>query len=227
MKTRAPGPIFQSRNFMIFAIVMAMLSALGGYQLSQLVSQVNDSSARRSVQLLEIEEDLDDAAIGLGRQVQEWKDMLLRSSDRGVYDKHQQGFKEASIAVQYALLKAKTAMQNIGMDTAAIDHLIGEHKSLLSKYLNAHSKLQTMDGDFPGAVDKQVLGVDRRLQNEITSVKDGISNFAKQQMFRAPETQGNRYLMMGLLGAFALFFMALLGYSFGCLLQGRGDRAGH
>lgn len=208
-----------------FALVVALLSALGGYQLSQLVSRVNDSSAQRSVQLLEIEEDLDDAAIGLGRQIQEWKNMLLRSGDKPMYDKHQQGFKEASIAVQYALLKAKNSMQGIGMDTAAIDHLIGEHKSLLSEYLTAHTRLEAMAVESPDMVDRQVVGVDRSLQTEITTVKDGISDFAKRQMFRMPETQGNRYLLIGLLGASSLFFMALLGFAFGRFLQGRDDRA--
>lgn len=208
-----------------FTLIVALLSVLGGYQLSQLVSRVNDSSAQRSVQLLEIEEDLDDAAIGLGRQIQEWKNMLLRSGDKPMYDKHQQGFKEASIAVQYALLKAKNSMQGIGMDTAAIDHLIGEHKSLLSEYLTAHTRLGAMAVESPGTVDRQVVGVDRRLQTEITTVKDGISDFAKRQMFRMPETQGNRYLLIGLLGASSLFFMALLGFVFGRFLQGRDDRA--
>lgn len=208
-----------------FTLIVALLSVLGGYQLSQLVSRVNDSSAQRSVQLLEIEEDLDDAAIGLGRQIQEWKNMLLRSGEKPMYDKHQQGFKEASIAVQYALLKAKNSMQGIGMDTAAIDHLIGEHKSLLSEYLTAHTRLGAMAVESPGTVDRQVVGVDRRLQTEITTVKDGISDFAKRQMFRMPETQGNRYLLIGLLGASSLFFMALLGFVFGRFLQGRDGRA--
>lgn len=179
---------------------------------------MNEAAAQRSVQLLEIEESLDEAAIGLGRQVQEWKDMLLRVNDKALYDKHQKAFKESSLDVQYALLGAKGVMQNIGMDTADIDHLINEHKSLLSEYLLAYSKLRPAVKNSPYKVDMQIIGVDRKLQQDIESVKAGISAFAKQQMFRTAETQGDRNLMIGLLGATSLFFMALFGFIFANLM---------
>lgn len=202
------------QHFALFAVAMALLSLLGGYQLAQLFAQVSASTAQRSVQLFEIEERLDDAAIGLGRQVQEWKNMLLRAQDQTLYGKHQQAFKEASIDVQYALLNAKTTMQELGMDTTDIDHLIVEHKSLLSEYLTAYSRLAPHVAESPGAVDLRVMGVDRKLQHRIASVKSAISAYAKQQMTAAPHTQGNRYLMIGLLGAASLFFMALFGFLF-------------
>jgi hypothetical protein len=213
--TRTPSnPIYLSKAFLIFIAVLTMLAIAGGYQLSRIFSQVDLSAAQRSVRLLDIEESLDDAAIGLGRQVQEWKDMLLRANDKARYDSHQKAFRESSISVQYALLKAKTEMQDIGMDTADIDHLLAEHKSLLSEYLIAHSKLKPSVRDSSSQVDMLIVGVDRKLQHDIASVKEGISAFAKQQMYRTPETQGNRHLMIGLLGATSLFFMALFGFVF-------------
>lgn len=203
-----------SKTFLIFTTVLTMLAIAGGYQLSRIFSQVDQSAAQRSVQLLDIEESLDDAAIGLGHQVQEWKDMLLRANDKVRYESHQKAFRESSIGVQYALLNAKNAMQEIGMDTADIDHLIAEHKLLLSEYLIAHSKLKPSVKESSSQVDMQIVGVDRKLQQDIASVKAGISAFAKQQMYRTPETQGNRYWMIGLLGAISLFFMAMFGFVF-------------
>lgn len=197
---------------------MLLLAMAGGYQLSRIFSQVNEAAAQRSVQLLEIEESLDEAAIGLGRQVQEWKDMLLRVNDKSLYDKHQKAFKESSVGVQYALLGAKGVKQNIGMDTAEIDRLIDEHKSLLSEYLLAYAKLKPEVKSSPNNVDMQIIGVDRKLQQDIEAVKAGISAFAKQQMYKAAETQGNRNLMIGLLGATSLFFMAMFGFVFANLL---------
>lgn len=205
---------YLSKTFLIFITVLTMLAIAGGYQLSRIFSQVDQSAVQRSAQLLDIEESLDDAAIGLGRQVQEWKDMLLRANDKARYDFHQNAFRESSIGVQYALLEAKTTMRDIGMDTADIDHLISEHKSLLSEYLIAHSKLKPSMKESSGQVDMQIVGIDRKLQRDIASVKAGISAFAKQQMYRTPETQGNRYWMIGLLGATSLFFMAMFGFVF-------------
>lgn len=206
--------IYLSKSFLAFISVMTMLAIAGGYQLSRLFTQVNQSATQRSVQLLNIEESLDDAAIGLGRQVQEWKDMLLRANDKVRYDSHQKAFRESSIGVQYALLEAKNTMQDIGMNTVNIDHLLAEHKSLLSEYLIAHSKLKPSVKESSSQVDMQIVGVDRKLQQDIASVKEGISAFAKQQMYRTPETQGKRHMMIGLLGATSLFFVAMFGFLF-------------
>ncbi|MDD2701421.1 MAG: hypothetical protein PHH36_09310 [Sideroxydans sp.] len=197
-----------------FVVLAACLSALGGYQLSQLFLEVDVSSAKRSVQLLEIEEYLDDAAIGLGRQIQEWKDMLLRVKDSVQHAKHQQGFKEASIAVQYALMQSKSIMLDIGMETVNIDELIAEHKSLLTDYLQAYAGLKSSEADSRYNVDRQVRGVDRSLQARIVQLKSAISDYAKQQLVRAPETQGSRNIMVGLLGAVSLLLMAGLGFIF-------------
>ncbi|MDD5472192.1 MAG: hypothetical protein PHP05_09795 [Sideroxydans sp.] len=198
-------------GFLVLAVVLAVL---GGYQLSQLFHEVDVSSAKRSVQLLEIEERLDDAAIGLGRQVQEWKDMLLRVHNSVQHAQHQQGFKEASIAVQHALLAARTNMLDIGMDTTDIDGLIAEHKSLLSEYLQAYSDLRSAEAGSGSRVDKQVLGVDRKLQARIVQVKSAISEYAKLQLARAPQTQGSRNVMVGLIGTISLFMMAVLGFAY-------------
>lgn len=202
------------RGMAKFLVLAMALATLGGYQLSQLFHEVDVSSAKRSVQLLEIEERLDDAAIGLGRQVQEWKDMLLRVHDSVQHAQHQQGFKEASIAVQHALQEARTNMLEIGMETTDIDGLIAEHKSLLSEYLQAYSGLRSAETGSGSRVDKQVLGVDRSLQARIVQVKSAISEYAKLQLARAPQTQGSRNVMVGLIGTVSLFMMAMLGFVF-------------
>lgn len=201
-------------NLAKFAAVAFCLAALGGYQLAQLFLEVDISSAKRSVQLLEIEEYLDDAAIGLGHQIQEWKDMLLRVNDSQQHAKHQQGFKEASIAVQYALMKSKTIMLDIGMDTANIDELIAEHKTLLGEYLQAYAGLKPSEAESRDRVDRQVRGVDRSLQARMVQVKSAISDYAKLQLARAPQTQGSRNVMVGMLGAISLLLMAGLGFVF-------------
>jgi hypothetical protein len=135
-------------------------------------------------------------------------------NDKALYEKHQKAFKDSSVDVQFALLGAKGVMQNLGMDTAEIDRLIDEHKSLLSEYLLAYAKLKPEVNNSPNKVDMQIIGVDRKLQQDIEAVKAGISAFAKQQMYKAAETQGNRNLMIGLLGATSLFFMAMFGFVF-------------
>lgn len=203
-------------RWLAFLALALTLSGIGGYQLAQLFGRVSETSAQRSVQLLEIEERLDDAAISLGRQIQEWKNMLLRSEDKLLYERHLQGFKDASIEVQYALMKARTVMQHIDMETVEMETLAAGHKALLAEYLQAHNKMLQPAGQMNSdEVDKRVIGADRQLQERIATLKSAISEHARQQLTRAPEVQARRYFMLGLLGALSLFLMAAFGYFMG------------
>lgn len=203
-------------RWLVFLVIALCLSGIGGYQLTQLFSRVSESSAQRSVQLLEIEERLDDAAISLGRQIQEWKNMLLRSEDKLLYERHLQGFKDASIEVQSALRQARSVMQQIDMDTVEMEKLSAGHKVLLAEYLQAHSRMLQPAGKLTSdEVDMRVIGADRQLQERIAALKSAISEHARQQLTRAPEAQARRYLMLGLLGALSLFMMAVFGYYMG------------
>ncbi|MBU0620343.1 MAG: hypothetical protein KJ795_00715 [Gammaproteobacteria bacterium] len=206
-------PFYMRKTFVQFVAMMALAAILGGYLLSQLVLRMNDLSAQRSVQLLEIEEYLDDAAITLGQQVQEWKNLLLRTESQELHARHIEAFKESSVGVQYALRNTKRAMQEIGMDTADIDNLINEHRSLLAIYLQAFSKLDPNDASSIGEVDRQIRGVDRKLQTNITTVKSATSKFAKNQMTGNSPAEKYRHLMFGMLVAMCLFLMALLGFA--------------
>lgn len=206
------APVALRKAFIRFTAVMALLAILGGYLLSQLVLRMNDASAQRSVQLLEIEEHLDDAAITLGQQIQEWKNMLLRADNQELYARHLEAFKESSVGVQYALRNAKRAMQALGMDTAEIDRLIDEHRVILAEYLQAFSRLDPRAAGSSGAVDRHIMGVDRNLQKHIATVKAATSGFAKQQLSGTSYAEKYRHLMFGLLGAVCLFLMALLAF---------------
>lgn len=211
------------RSFKIFIAVVTLLSIFGGYQLSQLIYRMNDFYLQRAEQLLAMEGNLDDAAIALGRQIQEWKDMLLRANDIELFSKHRKAFSDSGVRVQEALLRTKTAMQNDGMDTGEIEQLIYEHQSLLSDYLIAQTMLNPRQIDSFREVDKQVIGVDRNLQQHIAIVKTDIVHFSKQQLNGTMPAQGNRYLL-GLLGGLSLLIMSLVGFFFASHFQGNRTR---
>lgn len=152
----APGHLH--RSFAIFFAVMTLVSVFGGYQLSRLLFQMNDSIQQRTDRLMVIEMSLDDASIALGMQIQEWKDMLLRAGDEELYFKHRKAFQDSSVGVQYALLRSKDAMREVGLDTAVIDQLSNEHKALVSNYLLAQARLNPGKIASAHEVDKLVIG---------------------------------------------------------------------
>jgi hypothetical protein len=210
--------VYLAKPFKIFILVITLLSVFGGYQLSQLIHRMNDSYLQRTEKILAIERSLDDASIALGRQIQQWKEMLLRVNDSVLYNKHRQAFFDFGVSVKDALMRTKVAMQDGGMDTGEIEQLLGEHQSLLSDYLYAKSILNPKHGDSYLETDKQVIGVDRKLQNHIAVVKTEIQHFSNQQLKETMLAQGNRYLL-GLVGALSLLFMALVGFVFASRFQ--------
>jgi len=214
MKKLLPDFGYLPKVFVIFLVLMTLVSVFGGYQLTRLIYKMIDFPLQRAEQLLVAEMNLDDAAIELGMQIQEWKDMLLRANDIEKYSKHRKAFLDSSVDVQYALQRAKTSMQNVGLDTGEIDQLSIEHKSLVSNYVLALAKLNPRQIESSHAVDKQVIGVDRRLQQHLAKVKAGIEQLAQQHLSGTLPGQGNRYWLVGLLGATSLLVMALTGFIF-------------
>jgi len=204
---------------MFFALV-TLASAFGGYQLSRMIYRIIDFPMQRAEQLLIIEKNLDDAAIVLGMQIQEWKDMLLRSDNSELFNKHRKAFLDASVDVQFALQRTKASMQNIGLDTGEIDQLGIEHKSLVSSYVLALAKLDARQAESMHAVDKLVIGVDRKLQQHITTVKTGMEQLAQQQLSGALPGEENRYWLVGVVGAVSLLVMALVGFIFALRFMG-------
>lgn len=214
MKRLLQDPGYLPKAFIIFLVLITLISAFGGYQLSRLIYKMIDFPLQRAEQLLVIEKNLDDAAIELGMQIQEWKDMLLRASDTELYSKHRKAFLDSSVDVQYALQRTKTSMQNAGLDTGEIDLLSIEHKSLVSNYVLALAKLNSRKMESAHAVDKQVIGIDRRLQQHLADVKTGIEQLAQQHLNGKLPGQEKRYWQVGLLGTASLLVMALIGFIF-------------
>jgi len=210
--------VYLAKPFKIFILVIALLSVFGGYQLSQLIYRMNDYYLQRTEKILAMQGSIDDASIALGRQIQEWKDMLLRANDTELYSKHKKAFFAYSGDVQQALLNTVTAMKNAGMDTIEIEQLLIDHESLLSDYLLAKSRLNPLQIDSFREADQQVVGVDRNLQKHIAAIKTEIQHFSSQQLNETMPKQGSRHLL-GLVGALSLLFMALAGFVFASRFQ--------
>ncbi len=219
MKKLLPGPVSLPRYFKVFVAAMTLLSILGGYLLSQLMYEMNASCLQRTEKLLAMQGNLDDAAITLGRQIQEWKNMLLRVNETDLYSKHRRAFLEYSKGVEEALMRTKMAMQNDGMDTGEIESLLTEHQLLLSDYLLARIMLNPGRVDSYHEVDTQIIGVDRNLQRHIAAVRANIENSSRQQLSGTARSQKNRFLLIGLLEALSLLFMALAGVVFAGYFQ--------
>ncbi len=206
-----------ARTVVLFVAVVLAVSIFGGYQLTHMTYRISNASAlpqRGAEQLLAVEESLDEASINFGRQIQEWKDMLLRINREDRYNAHWQAFIESSIGVQKALHETRMAMERLGLGTEEVEQLSAEHRALFWKYVSARGRLDLRRPESARLADQQVMGIDREFQRHMATIRGNVEFLAKQQLSGTASADGRPYLLLGLLGTFSLLFMAFIGFAF-------------
>ena len=107
------------------------------------------------------------AQVDFKKQVQEWKDTLLRGQDPELFDKHQRGFEERSAAVRKSLAALKTMVAELGVSPTMVEEALAEHEALDRKYAEALKSYKPSDPSSAFAVDKMVRGIDRAATDRI------------------------------------------------------------
>jgi len=101
------------------------------------------------------------AEVEFKMQVQEWKDLLLRGHEDGLYDKYLRAFRDRSATVAADLKAFAEQAQQVGIAPGPAQAALAEHEELDRRY---DAALQAYRADDPGttfAVDRAVRGMDR------------------------------------------------------------------
>ncbi|MBF0467144.1 MAG: HAMP domain-containing protein, partial [Nitrospirae bacterium] len=122
-----------------------------------------------------------EAQVTFKKQVQEWKNTLLRGSDSEAFKKHTGGFAKSEESVQESLKKLKTIMENLGLQSSAVDEALRVHGELGIKYKEALKSYDSNNADSYKVVDKLVKGIDRAPTDSI----DGIVKFIQDKQAAA------------------------------------------
>lgn len=110
------------------------------------------------------------AQVDFKRQVQEWKDLLLRGGDPAEFEKHRQGFSNMAGAVRGDLERLRSDMVRLGLPATEVDAALATHASLLTTYTAALAHFTSADPGSAHVVDGLVKGIDR----PPTAAIDGI-----------------------------------------------------
>ena len=90
-----------------------------------LVTQVRQQDMTRTMQ------------VNFKKQVQEWKDLLLRGGDQAMYDKYLKAFGEREAATQKNMQELRELFVAEKIDTRKIDESLRDHLELGEKYRSA------------------------------------------------------------------------------------------
>ena len=119
------------------------------------------------------------AQVDFKKQVQEWKDLLLRGANADKFKKYHDAFLAQAHAIDADLAALKRQMAELGLDTRGVDNALATHAELGEKYLAAIQHYDARDEKSVHVVDGLVAGIDRAPTTAIDALVAGMKKEAE------------------------------------------------
>ena len=152
-----------------FFLALAISALVAWYSLSS----NNARSAEAMQEMVVTSQAIDtarNAQVEFKKQVQEWKDTLLRGNDPASFDKYSKAFVARGESVRKELQKLKDIMARLELNTAKVDDAIATQSALVEKYMAALKQYDSADQGSAHKVDVLVKGIDREPTRKIDDI---------------------------------------------------------
>lgn len=118
------------------------------------------------------------AQVDFKKQVQSWKDTLLRGNDPQSFKKYFDQFSYQEAAVNQDLQALRALFVSSGVDTGLVDQSLEEHQKLGQQYRAALKSYDGSKSDSCFVVDHLVAGIDRPATDAIDAIVRQVQQFA-------------------------------------------------
>ncbi len=177
----------------LLLLVAVMVAAASGLVLAAVLAlqSSNDrlgsslASAKDSNVILDLARS---SEVHFKRQVQEWKDVLIRGYDPSLFLKYKDNFFHEETEVDRRLQKLRELIVAQGQSAESVDTMIVEHKSLGQKYRGALAAFDPSSTESMRSVDKSVRGMDRPMTDAIDALVKNIESRANATFTRVQTT---------------------------------------
>jgi len=144
--------------------------------------------------------------VGFKKQVQEWKDILLRGYDPAALQKHMDGFRNEARNVHALAVELQSTVAGRAEIRKLTEEFLSAHETMGAAYEKALAAFVAEKGQNPRVADEMVKGQDRAP----TALIDQIADLSAQQSANqgAAITATIVTVVIALLGAFALLIAA-------------------
>jgi methyl-accepting chemotaxis protein len=207
-----------TRIFILAGAMCAILAIKGWQGLSALSSSHDRLTGALVASRLQIAavDDARSAQVHFKRQVQEWKDILLRGQDPEQFAHYQHNMATEEARVIEELSQLRETMQKLGGVQAPIEALQRTHAELGQRYREALRHYDPTQANAAQVVDKLVKGIDRPATDGFDTLVEQIESAANASMAElerksAAEAAAARMVSIGFLAA-AIAISALISW---------------
>jgi methyl-accepting chemotaxis protein len=165
-----------AKLFVLVGVAMLFLAFLGYFGIHG-VSVMNDDTATQLQKADFVKKSIDtarSAQVNFKKQVQEWKDLLIRGNDQKNFDHYLDLFKRDHAALLTDFQELNKLMQKLGIPTASVEKAVQVHGELFTAYLNALKEFKHDDELTGKKVDALVAGIDREPTKAIDDIVENI-----------------------------------------------------
>ena len=168
-------------GFLLVSAIAVLAASVGYFGLSQAVRDADTISTRIKDQGKLLSQSIDlarSAQVDFKKQVQEWKDLLLRGGDQATFDKYLKAFGEQEAATQADMEKLHLLFASQQIDTAKIEASQQSHHELGVRYREALKLYVIGEPESAAKVDRAVRGIDRAPTDAIDAIVTQVQHFS-------------------------------------------------
>ena len=154
-------------------LLLAILAGTGLFEFKRMTDDVAQNHVMVE-QLARFNNAIQSANLHFKIQVQDWKNILLRGNDAGMYAKYTQAFDSEDAQVDALLKEAVEEARRTGLPFEPVVAMLNEHTQLRTNYLDALNQFHQDDPAAGKKVDALVRGVDRALTSNMETLSQQI-----------------------------------------------------
>jgi len=206
----------QRRVHISIGMLVVLIMVIGLYGLAA-IAESNERLHKSVLDAQTIANAIDTARLSqvhFKKQVQEWKDILLRGSDKDLFAKHLAAFNEEDRKVKECLRSLSTIASRAGIFLPQIAEAMKVHEALGYQYRDALKRYEQSGFKNAGQVDKSIRGIDRELTDYIDAMVATIKEAAEKRLHETEmiaKTKMEAYKVL----SFFILFLIITGLCFG------------
>ena len=155
-------------------IALLALTIVAAYVVGSSVINDLSNAATTGAQATKLVDTARESQVSFQRQVQEWKNILLRGRSVEDYDRYLAQFNAQNEIVTKQLTRVNEEMRTAGLDLSLLDSIKATHSSLMPKYISALKLYDRANENSYHLVDTAVRGIDRDTSASLDKLVDTI-----------------------------------------------------